>query len=91
MRFGVLLLIVALLLAYLMSINARDQAEEKRSTMKKGGHAIMIMPRDLCDEYLENCTSPYCQEQSNIQNGDGACNEACNYWDKNCRTPDEEQ
>nr|UCR73906.1 venom peptide precursor Pna9.13 [Turris nadaensis] len=84
MRFSVLL-IVALLLAYLMSINARDQAEEKRSTMKKGGHAIMIMPRDLCDESLANCTSSSCQAELENENGSSACTEACDYWVANCQ------
>nr|UCR73908.1 venom peptide precursor Pna9.31 [Turris nadaensis] len=84
MRFSVLL-IVALLLAYLMSINARGQAKRKRSTMKKGTHGIMIMPRDACEDNLEDCTSEFCIEQSATQNGNAACNSACSDWYHNCQ------
>nr|UCR73905.1 venom peptide precursor Pna9.12 [Turris nadaensis] len=84
MRFSVLL-IVALLLAYLMSIDTRGQAKRKRSTMKKGRHAIMIMPRDACEDHLEYCTSEFCIEQSYIQNGNATCQNACYDWYQNCQ------
>nr|UCR73901.1 venom peptide precursor Pna9.2 [Turris nadaensis] len=84
MRFSVLL-IVALLLAYLMSIDARDQAEEKRSTMKKGGHGIMIMPRDVCEDNRVYCTSPFCQEELEYEDANVTCVDACNIWFANCQ------
>nr|UCR73907.1 venom peptide precursor Pna9.29 [Turris nadaensis] len=84
MRFSVLL-IVALLLAYLMSIDARDQAEEKRSTMKKDRHGILIMPRDACQETFEYCTSDFCMEELEYEDANVTCVDACNIWLANCQ------